>query len=456
MSRPPELFVHLRDDLFAMIDPLDDRMVIVDGTGRVRGASAPLPFVPASVVETPAALEFVDKASGQRIVVPRTVDPAGIGTLTAQPPEPQPAGVRRPERRAGLIAVPFGDRGEAVARALAGGRLTNATLLGVDSEKRIYVQTSELIRSAPVIEVKAFVQRFSPQGRLLDAAIIPLAAMDSVPNRTVALNPSGEVSALVPTADRLFLQTLSFVPVSRGKLGPQPAAPPRRTPIDATVEQSSREPLPESPVAAAPLPPTTRAAILSRANDYLAVNWTMRPENFSRAGIDNACVKTQHKFWQRPHRFNAASVGKTFAAMPYHWGGDDTPDSFRTKLADGHLAGSVCTCRDPQFNQCVVGFATGVDCSGFVSRSWGIAKRGTTGLGQVAKPIAFNQLRPGDALNRAGHHVRLFVGFKPGADVVANVLELATNLACEGVCQSSYTVDQLNGYKPLRFSGVTN
>jgi hypothetical protein len=208
---------------------------------------------------------------------------------------------------------------------------------------------------------------------------------------------------------------------------------------------------------AAPLPATTRTSIINRANAYLSVNWVMRPENFSRSGVDNRCSKTEGRFWERAHRFDASSIGKAFAPMPYHWGGDDTPDSFREKLSSGNLAGSVCTCREAQYNQCVVSFAAGVDCSGFVSRSWGITKRGTTGLAQVAKPVSdISKLRAGDALNKAGHHVRLFVGFKPGAQVLLDVIESATNLRCEGVCRSTYTVEQLAGYRPLKFSGTTD
>jgi hypothetical protein len=105
----------------------------------------------------------------------------------------------------------------------------------------------------------------------------------------------------------------------------------------------------------------------------------------------------------------------------------------------------------------VVGFAAGVDCSGFVSRSWGIPKLGTTGLAQVARAVPdITKLRPGDALNKAGSHVRLFVGFKPGPDLVFEVIESATNLRCEGVCRSTYTTQQLAGYHPLRFAGTSD
>ena len=59
-------------------------------------------------------------------------------------------------------------------------------------------------------------------------------------------------------------------------------------------------------------------------------------------------------------------------------------------------------------------FTAGVDCSGFVLRSWGWrgARHTTSSLANVTTAIALEDLRPGDILNDAGSHVRLFVAGK--------------------------------------------
>ena len=59
----------------------------------------------------------------------------------------------------------------------------------------------------------------------------------------------------------------------------------------------------------------------------------------------------------------------------------------------GALAGSLCTCRQAEYNYCVFADAAGIDCSGFVSRAWGIDKRGTAGYriamaGTLARRVA--------------------------------------------------------------------
>jgi hypothetical protein len=280
--------------------------------------------------------------------------------------------------------------------------------------------------------------------------------MDSVPSRYVAVVSSGDVIVLVPTSTGVYFQSLVFRPRFR-RAQPAPASPPVRTPINATVHESSKVELPEKSdlAPAAPIAPSTREQIISRAEGYLNINWTMRAENFSRQGIENRCSKQEGKYWQRPGRFTQASIGKTFGPMPYHWGGADTPATFLLKLSQNHLAGSVCTCREPKYDYCTVSEAAGVDCSGFISGCWGIPKHGTSNLNQVATPLnGLSKLQAGDALNKAGSHVRLFVRFKPGAAQVFEVIESATNVRCEGVCRNEYTADQLSGYQPIRFKGV--
>jgi cell wall-associated NlpC family hydrolase len=144
--------------------------------------------------------------------------------------------------------------------------------------------------------------------------------------------------------------------------------------------------------------------------------------------------------------------------MPYAWGGDDTPGSFLDKVTNHNaLAGDVCTCRDPTVNDCVYfPKAAGVDCSGFVSRAWGIAKLGTSGLLNVSNKERVSELKPGDALVWPGHHVRLFVGEDSGPAILFRVIESATRRDCEGVCEQSYRATQLNQYIPIRFNHVVD
>jgi hypothetical protein len=463
VGRPPDLLIYMRGDLFAVLDPMDASIVILGRDGRVIGRSNPLPFVPTEVIESSASIIFLNRPSGERAVLERAADPERLGTLPTATDVFAPAGAPTPAlRRRGdrVMDLPRPDRGNRRLRvhSLAGGYLSDAKILTRDSRGRFYVQTAEVVRDSPAVDVRVYVQRFSASGALIDIASVPVAEMDSVPSRYVAVQPSGDVSVLVPTATGIYFQSLVFRPRSR-RAQSAPASPPIRTLINATVHQSSRvepsETLDLAPAAAPPLSPSTRAKIMERAEGYLNINWIMRAGNFSRQGIDNKCSKYEGKYWLRPRRFTQETIGKTFGPMPYHWGGDDTPATFLTKLSQNYLAGNVCTCREPQFDYCTVIDAAGADCSGFISGCWGIPKHGTSNLKEVAMPVdRLAQLRPGDALNKAGSHVRLFVRFKPGPAQVFEVIESTTNIRCEGVCRSEYSADQLVGYQPMRFKGV--
>jgi len=114
------------------------------------------------------------------------------------------------------------------------------------------------------------------------------------------------------------------------------------------------------------------------------------------------------------------------------------------------LAGNICTHNAPRSD------ATGVDCSAFVSATWGLATHYTTS----AIPAITTRLRdpwdlrPGDALNKPGSHVMLFLRFT--SDRKAEVIESSPG-ACNGrVCRNIYPLASLlaRGYQPVRFRAL--
>jgi hypothetical protein len=234
----------------------------------------------------------------------------------------------------------------------------------------------------------------------------------------------------------------------------------RTTPVDSNLTGDKKTLFPRNAPAfeiATRLPPIKRDIILQDARAFLTVNWTMQRENFSQSSVENECVPEHGKFWARPRGFTEAMIGTTIGPMPYRWGGDDTPDSFRVRAQLGALAGDICTCRSASHNYCLVGASAGVDCSGFVSRAWGIEKRGTSGLLDVSDNVAsIDELKPGDAFNWPGRHVRLLVAPAPGAATAFTVLESSTRQDCEGVCERTYRPSELSGYQLIRYRGVTD
>ena len=96
------------------------------------------------------------------------------------------------------------------------------------------------------------------------------------------------------------------------------------------------------------------------------------------------------------------------------------------KIERGMLAGNVCTHNAPRSD------VAGVDCSAFVSAAWGLSTHFTTAAIPAITRRLENpwDLQPGDALNKPGSHVMLFLRFTP--DRKAEVMEVSPAAATDG------------------------
>jgi hypothetical protein len=71
-------------------------------------------------------------------------------------------------------------------------------------------------------------------------------------------------------------------------------------------------------------------------------------------------------------------------------------------------------------------------------------------IGGKLKSNVFTDLKPGDALNKAGSHVVLFTGYNP--DGTIGVCEASSSQA-RVVCRKS-TWSRFKGYIPLQYKGI--
>ncbi len=130
--------------------------------------------------------------------------------------------------------------------------------------------------------------------------------------------------------------------------------------------------------------------------------------------------------------------------VPYAWGGSMDLAEFGRRLSAGQGAGShsrdgILTC------------VAGVDCSGFISQVWRLEKRQSTStLGTVTRSISLEELRPGDALNKAGSHVVLFAG--TSADGKPIIYEASGSASRVRMATPSWSY--LAGYVPIRYPGI--
>ena len=204
--------------------------------------------------------------------------------------------------------------------------------------------------------------------------------------------------------------------------------------------QSGNEPI----VAMRPL---TRQQTIETAFAFEGIQWKLTPAAYGR-DPDTACTGFNGRV-RRPTYLHG-KLGQEVRGVPYCWGCHGSLEQIRTKIERGVLAGNICTHNAPRSD------AAGVDCSAFVSATWGLATHYTT----AAIPAIATQLRdpwelrPGDALNKPGSHVMLFLRFTP--DRKAEVMEASPG-ACNGrVCRNIYPLASLlaRGYQPVRFRAL--
>ena len=170
----------------------------------------------------------------------------------------------------------------------------------------------------------------------------------------------------------------------------------------------------------------TREAVIRNARDYLNVQvWTPLVDS----AVFNPAI-SHHTFHSaftigEENQATRTSRMREYAVIPYVYGGFDTRTGFSGRVAacvcpggwdkasgDGtkhwydsaaaDLPGHGYADRVPRT-------LAGIDCSGYVSRSWGLAgKENTSSLPTLCLRIGRNDLKPGDILNRRRNHVRLF------------------------------------------------
>jgi hypothetical protein len=110
--------------------------------------------------------------------------------------------------------------------------------------------------------------------------------------------------------------------------------------------------------------------------------------------------------------------------MAYKWGGFDTPETSVWGLEKGKKAGDIANSyKILKDDSAVSPDSVGVDCSGFVSRCWGLYKPfSTRKLPLISNPVTWEELRLGDILIKQGHVVmfvaqkkNIIVGYESGS-----------------------------------------
>jgi hypothetical protein len=335
------------------------------------------------------------------------------------------------------IEVHTADTNETVAQLnlRVRGRLGAVEFLEIDYASRLYVLAEDIPNSAT--DAVTFVARYASSGKLEGIYELPLTNTP-LTRRFVTISGDGDVYFLRTKPNDIEVVGVGFRPL-------------RDT---ATID--IRPPVAPSPLSAlfsnfnaiAAVRPSNRQQVIEAAFAFEGLQWTLTPANYG-TDPDSACSGFNRI--RRPW-YLQGKVNQEVRGVPYCWGCHGSLANFRLQMDRGVKAGNVCTHNAPRPD------VAGVDCSAFVSAAWGLSVHYTTAaIPAIAKPLDNPwDLKPGDALNKPGSHVMLFLRFTP--DRKAEVMESSTG-GCNGrVCRNVYPLAALlaRGYVPVRFRALSD
>jgi len=315
-------------------------------------------------------------------------------------------------------------------------KLGSVEFLDIDQQGRMFV-LAENIPAVAMEGASTFVARFSPSGALEGIYELPLTPSVALSRRFVTVSPGGDVYFLRTRKGVVDVIGVGFRLMKNAKVvdvrGPAPDY------ADLAKDRKG---------AIAAVRPLTRARVLDTARDFADKPWPLNARSY---GPDPDTRCSGFNRIRRPG-YLTGRAGQEVRGIPYCWGCQGSFDQIVNKIKRGALAGNVCTRNNPRYD------VVGVDCSSFVSAAWGLSTHFTTAAIPSIAPRVSNpwDLKPGDALDKPGSHVMLFLGFTP--DRKAEVFE-ATPGACNGrVCRSVYPLAALlaRGYEPRRFRALLN
>ena len=309
-------------------------------------------------------------------------------------------------------------------------RLGAVEFLEIDRSGRMFVFAENIPVSAGI--AGAFVARYGATGALEGIYELPLSNVP-LSRRFVTVSSDGDVYFLRTQSEGVDVLGLGFRSLSSGKV------------IDVRVGSTVAS-SPRGPITA--VRPLTRQQVIETAFAFEGIQWQVNPGAYG-SDPDTACTGFAGRT-RRPSYLHG-KLGQQVRGVPYCWGCFGSFEQIRSKIEHGVLAGNICTHNAPRPD------VAGVDCSAFVSAAWGLASHFTTSaIPAITQPVTNPMdLRPGDALDKPGSHVMLFLRFTPGQ--MAEVIK--SSGACNGrVCRNVYPLSSLlaRGYQPVRFRALVN
>jgi hypothetical protein len=292
-------------------------------------------------------------------------------------------------------------------------------ILGFGPQDDFFVVLEELALNPETgLQIDQTVRHYNALGKYLGVARVPIAEQYTYVEHGIALGPDGAVYALATRSDRAEVLRLVFTENLDSILFEPPVTSDL---TDIQVESFGIDTC------------VSRDTIMSIASGY-----TGNSKYLSSTNTDGACSGRQ-----KPRYLGGAG---TYPSVSYDWNGFDTVSGFNGYMyPNTYQAGDINTTSE--------GCSRGVDCSGFVSRTWQLtSKYGTCTLEDISTqlPSRSDMLR-GDIYNKCLEHTVLFSSF--GSDGMWGY-ESTTYNSYDRVVPIYSKWTRFSGYNPRRYNNV--
>lgn len=249
----------------------------------------------------------------------------------------------------------------------------------VNSDGSFYITMEEVV-SDPEIQVDQTIRYYSDAGKLLSQTRVPIKKDCTYIAHNIAIGPDKAVYTMTTRSDGVKIQRLRFSksikPILPTTLMNEENIQNETNRVEKTVTRSY----------------ITRNSIISNAGAY-----TANSKYLSYTNINGSCAGRSKPRYLKIGYSNSVA---------YDWGGWDSVSAYNSYMDSGSSAGDI--------NKSVEECSRGVDCSGFVTRAWGISsqKYSTSTLPDISKKLSStSELKEGDILNTSDSHTVLFHSF---------------------------------------------
>lgn len=218
----------------------------------------------------------------------------------------------------------------------------------------------------------------------------------------------------------------------------------------------------------------TRQDATARAWPYVLQKWTLpqdptaqsRYSQWQKDGFFARCFPEAETCGKPlgPRYLAQALVNKTYTGLPYGWGGNDTPEDYLKRIAQGAYPGDIHT------NNVISKDVAGVDCSGFITNVWQLPQRvvttchggpdawtpqagDATCVGSFSSRVSWQSGQSGDALLIPGHVRLVAQATEPqlaeaGRGLFVEIIE--SSGYCAGACHRLLPAREAGRYRMMR------